>query len=127
MEIVGDGRVDGVRTKPVQGTSPEGSQGTDETQERFHVAGTVIIAGEQEPGGSFAQYLAGHLKLNTGGTVWVDEEALITSRAGVFAGGDLTSGGDLVVSACADGRRAALSIDRYLRTPSRESGPEEAS
>jgi len=34
---------------------------------------------------------------------------------GVFAGGDVVRGPDLVVTALHDGRRAAEAIDRYLR------------
>ena len=52
-----------------------------------------------------------------------DRKALIqvdpagrTSRPGVFAGGDNVNGADLVVTALADGRRAAGSIAAYLAT-----------
>jgi len=38
-----------------------------------------------------------------------------TSRPGVFAGGDNVNGADLVVTALADGRRAAEAIDAYLK------------
>jgi len=56
-----------------------------------------------------------------------DRKALIqvddggrTSRPGVFAGGDNVNGADLVVTALADGRRAAEAISEYLRqTPAR--------
>ena len=40
-----------------------------------------------------------------------------TSRRGVFAGGDNVNGADLVVTALADGRRAAEAIHRYLQSP----------
>jgi glutamate synthase (NADPH) small chain len=39
-----------------------------------------------------------------------------TSRRGVFAGGDNVNGADLVVTAMADGRRAAGAIHEYLRS-----------
>jgi glutamate synthase (NADPH/NADH) small chain len=52
-----------------------------------------------------------------------DRKALIqvdplgrTSRPGVFAGGDNVNGADLVVTALADGRRAADAIQAYLQT-----------
>ena len=38
-----------------------------------------------------------------------------TSRPGVFAGGDCVNGADLVVTAMADGRKAAVAIDTYLK------------
>jgi len=40
--------------------------------------------------------------------------AFETSRAGVFAGGDCVNGADLVVTALADGRRAAEAMHTYL-------------
>lgn len=43
------------------------------------------------------------------GRILVDE-AMMTSKRGVFAGGDLVRGGGLVVEAVADGRKAAESI-----------------
>ena len=46
-------------------------------------------------------------------TVRVDEDYQ-TTRPGVFAGGDTVRGADLVVTAMADGRRAALAIQHYL-------------
>ena len=39
-----------------------------------------------------------------------------TSRPGVFAGGDNVNGADLVVTALADGRRAAEAMDAYLNS-----------
>jgi len=41
-----------------------------------------------------------------------------TSRKGVFSGGDCVTGPDIVVTAMAAGRRAAWSIDTYLKTQS---------
>jgi glutamate synthase (NADPH/NADH) small chain len=49
------------------------------------------------------------------GLILVDQETGATTRPGVFAGGDATTGPDLVVTACAAGRKAAQGIDRYLR------------
>jgi glutamate synthase (NADPH/NADH) small chain len=44
----------------------------------------------------------------------VDPETMKTSVAGVFAGGDNVNGADLVVTALADGHRAAAAIEQYL-------------
>ena len=46
-------------------------------------------------------------------TLRVDEDSA-TTRPGVFAGGDTVRGADLVVTAMADGRRAAEAIHDYL-------------
>jgi glutamate synthase (NADPH/NADH) small chain len=48
--------------------------------------------------------------------VAVHPETFETSRKGVFAGGDCVNGADLVVTALADGRRAAEAIHQYLAT-----------
>jgi len=44
-----------------------------------------------------------------------DPETLQTNLPAVFAGGDAVNGADLVVTALADGHRAAAAIDHYLR------------
>ncbi len=45
----------------------------------------------------------------------VDPETMETNIPGVYAGGDNVNGADLVVTALADGHRAAEAIDGYLR------------
>ncbi len=47
--------------------------------------------------------------------VAIDSETGETNRPGVFAGGDCVNGADLVVTAMADGRKAAVAIDSYLK------------
>jgi len=53
------------------------------------------------------------LKSDRKALIEVDEGGR-TSRPGVFAGGDNVNGADLVVTALADGRRAATAISAYL-------------
>lgn len=48
--------------------------------------------------------------------IQVDPKTGSTTRAGVFAGGDNVNGADLVVTALADGRRAANAIHDYLNS-----------
>ena len=55
-----------------------------------------------------------NLSLGRGNTIQVDPETLATSREGVFAGGDAKSGPASVIEAIADGRQAAIFIDKYL-------------
>ena len=55
----------------------------------------------------------GELKLTPSGTIMVDD-ALRTSREGVFAGGDVVLGPATLVEAIAQGKRAALSIASFL-------------
>ncbi|NUP89603.1 MAG: FAD-dependent oxidoreductase [Candidatus Sumerlaeia bacterium] len=48
------------------------------------------------------------------GTLIVDPHTQMTTIRGVFAGGDVTRGPDVVITAIADGKRAAEAIDRHL-------------
>jgi glutamate synthase (NADPH) small chain len=54
------------------------------------------------------------LATTTRGTVSADPQSGATSIPGVFAGGDITTGGATVILALGAGRRAAASIDRWL-------------
>jgi len=49
------------------------------------------------------------------GTIETDPEVLQTERKGVFAGGDVVTGPADVITAISQGKRAAISIDQYLR------------
>jgi len=53
----------------------------------------------------------------------VDETTFATSRPGVYAGGDIVTGGATVILAAGAGKRAARSIDQYLRGGSNGSEP----
>jgi glutamate synthase (NADPH/NADH) small chain len=46
----------------------------------------------------------------------VADENGVTSRKGVFAGGDIVSGAATVILAMGAGKSAAKAIDEYLRT-----------
>ncbi len=48
------------------------------------------------------------------GTFVTDNDTLMTRVKGVFAGGDVVRGSDTVITAIADGKKAACSIDKYL-------------
>ena len=51
------------------------------------------------------------------GTILIDPETLMSTAPGIFAAGDIAFGPRLIISATADGKRAAEQIDRYLRGP----------
>ena len=48
------------------------------------------------------------------GTFIINDNTLMTTMDGVFAGGDVARGPDTVIQAIADGKKAAISIDKYL-------------
>ncbi|WP_349399026.1 NADPH-dependent glutamate synthase [Clostridium perfringens] len=55
------------------------------------------------------------LKTNKRGCLLVDEESLSTSLKGIYAGGDAVTGAATVILAMGAGKKAAKSIDSYLR------------
>ncbi|MBN8547547.1 MAG: NADPH-dependent glutamate synthase [Ignavibacteria bacterium] len=55
------------------------------------------------------------IDFNKWGNILVDEATMKTSKKGVFAGGDIVTGGATVILAMGAGRKAATAIDEYLR------------
>ncbi|MDD5766322.1 MAG: NADPH-dependent glutamate synthase [Candidatus Marinimicrobia bacterium] len=56
------------------------------------------------------------LKCNKWGNILVNDTSGRTSKRGVFAGGDIVSGGATVILAMGEGRNAAKSIDEFIKT-----------
>ena len=54
------------------------------------------------------------MEYNKWGNIVVDEETMKTSKKGVFAGGDIVTGGATVILAMGAGRVAAKAIDEYI-------------
>lgn len=93
------------RRRPVQ---VEGSN--------FHIeADVMVIAIGQSPSPLIPQTTP-DLQTAKSGIVMVDKNTMKTSKKGVFAGGDLVTGGATVILAMGQGRVAAKAIDEYLRT-----------
>ncbi len=80
--------------------------------EFIYPADTVVLAIGYNPDDLLEKTTPG-LRTTHWKTVRVDEDYQ-TTRPGVFAGGDTVRGADLVVTAMADGRRAAEAIQHYL-------------
>ncbi|MGA2498617.1 MAG: FAD-dependent oxidoreductase, partial [Tepidisphaeraceae bacterium] len=55
------------------------------------------------------------LKVNEKGYIQIDADGM-TSKPGVFAGGDIVRGAATVILAMGDGKRAATAMDQYLAT-----------
>jgi len=76
-------------------------------------ADTVIFAIGQVPELGLVDGVSG-IKTTRRHTLEVDSVTLATGKEGVFAAGDAVTGTTSVIEAIAAGRRAAISIDRYL-------------
>jgi NADH-quinone oxidoreductase subunit F len=79
--------------------------------EHVVAADTLIAAISEEPD---TEFLKGRVALTKWGAVAVNDETLMTSRQGVFAGGDAIRGPSTVIEAIRDGKTAAESIDKFL-------------
>jgi formate dehydrogenase (NADP+) beta subunit len=77
-------------------------------------ADSIILAIGQQADLSFLKP-EDQVELTPQGTVKVDRNTLATSAPGLFAGGDVAFGPRNLIEAVANGKRAALSIDDYLR------------
>lgn len=122
VEIVGDGKVEGVKVVETRLGAPD-AKGRRKPEvvpgsEQIIPADRVVIAFGFRP--SPAPWFAQHaLKLHDDGRVKVNGAVLAkhkfqTANEKVFAGGDMVRGSDLVVTAVFEGREAAQGILDYL-------------
>jgi glutamate synthase (NADPH/NADH) small chain len=74
---------------------------------------TVVIAIGQSPNPIIQQTTEG-LETTRWGTIITDEETMLSSIDGVYAGGDVVSGAATVISAMGAGKRAAKAINDYI-------------
>lgn len=124
LAFEGDGRVTGLRGRRVE--FPAFDPGVARKRPRDKVEGENVsldvdlvliaigFAGAERDDSLFEQLQVGFGENNT---ISVDDHA--TSVPGVFAAGDCVLGADLIVSAIAQGRECARSVDRYLRGETR--------
>jgi glutamate synthase (NADPH/NADH) small chain len=74
----------------------------------------VAIIGVGTTANPLVQSTTPDLKTNKRNYIVADPETLRTSKRGVFAGGDIVTGGATVILAMGAGRKAAVSIHEYL-------------
>lgn len=114
QEVIGDGKVEKIRLLNYVLGEPDASErrrpvevfGTEFTLD----VDTVISAVSQGVTVDAGQ----DLKLTRWGTIETDERTCATNISGVYAGGDCARGPQNVITAIAEGKRAAASIDMYL-------------
>jgi NADPH-dependent glutamate synthase beta subunit-like oxidoreductase len=75
---------------------------------------TIIMAIGQAPNLAFLTPEDG-VDVSPRGLIAINPQMLMTSAVGVFAGGDCVFGPRLIIDSVADGKRAAVGIDEYLR------------
>jgi NADPH-dependent glutamate synthase beta subunit-like oxidoreductase len=92
--------------------SPKFAEGT----ESVIPCDTVILAIGQSSDTSFLKPADG-IETTRQGTLKINPDTLMTTAAGIFAAGDIAFGPRLIINAVADGKKAALEIDKYLRGP----------
>jgi glutamate synthase (NADPH/NADH) small chain len=78
----------------------------------------VIVAIGVSPNPLIPKSLPG-LEMNKWGTIKVDQDTMMSSIPGLFAGGDIVRGGATVILAMGDGRKAAAGINKYLSNGSK--------
>ena len=114
-----DGRLTGVELQRMELGEPDASgrrRPVPIPGELFsHDADLAVIAVGNQPNPLLLSTCP-ELERSRWGTIVVDEETGRTSLAGVFAGGDIVTGGATVIRAMGAGRRAAASIEDWLRT-----------
>jgi NADH-quinone oxidoreductase subunit F len=86
----------------------------DEEDKKIVDADTVILAVGQGPDMSIIP-VDGDINRLPNGRLDYDTNTLATSAKGVFVGGDFVAGPAMAIDAIAAGRRASISIDKYLK------------
>jgi NADPH-dependent glutamate synthase beta subunit-like oxidoreductase len=89
--------------------NPQFIEGSEEVFE----ADTVVLAIGQSPDLSWIGP-DDNLKITPRGTLQTDPGTMATSRPDVFAGGDMAFGPRIIITAVAEGKRAARSISKFL-------------
>jgi len=89
--------------------NPQFIEGSEETVD----CDTVVLAIGQSADLSWIRP-EDNLKLTPRGTLQTDPQTMATSRPDVFAGGDVAFGPRIIITAVAEGKKAAISIAKFL-------------
>jgi glutamate synthase (NADPH/NADH) small chain len=82
----------------------------------FEMPVSLVIVATGTTANPLVQSTTPDLKTTRKGYIEVDPETMRTSKPGVFAGGDIVTGGATVILAMGAGRKAAAAMDAYLRS-----------
>ncbi len=116
--IIGkDGKVvalETLKTKSVFDENRRFSPAFYENSESQIECDTIIMAIGQAPRLDFFRP-EDKVEISPRGLIAVNPQTLMTSAPGIFAGGDCVFGPRLIIDSVADGKRAAVGIDEFLR------------
>jgi NADPH-dependent glutamate synthase beta subunit-like oxidoreductase len=122
-EILLDDRGDvrGMRARIMKLGEPDerGRRKPEPTDQTVELACDTVIYALGTKANPIIGRATGGLALDKRGYIAADERTQATNLPGVFAGGDIVTGGATVILAMSAGRRAARAIATYLRDPQR--------
>jgi glutamate synthase (NADPH/NADH) small chain len=121
VELIGDGKgwLTGVRVTRMELGEPDESgrrRPVPVEGSEYVIPASVCIVAVGTSANPLVQSTTPDLKTNRKNYIEADPETLRTSKCGVFAGGDIVTGGATVILAMGAGRKAAASIAQYLET-----------
>jgi NADPH-dependent glutamate synthase beta subunit-like oxidoreductase len=124
VEVIGkNGRMSGLKCLKMELGEPDASGRRRpvpiEGSEFVIEAENLIAAIGQRPDIKFVPEDSG-LEITRWNTFAVDQETFQTNVPGIFSAGDVETGPDIAIRACANGRKAALGIARYIEAKRRE-------
>lgn len=121
VELIGDeqGRLKEVKLIRMELGEPDSSgrrRPVPKAGSEFTLPASVAIVAVGTTANPLIQSTTPDLQTNKRGYIAVNDDSLATSKPGVFAGGDIVTGGATVILAMGAGRKAAASIHQYLTT-----------
>jgi len=121
VQMVGDekGWLTGVKCVRMELGAPDQSgrrRPVEINGSEFVLPANVVIIGVGTTANPLIQSTTPDLETNKHNYILADPETMRTSKHGVFAGGDIVTGGATVILAMGAGRKAAVSIHEFLVT-----------
>ncbi len=121
VELIGDekGWLTGARCVRMELGEPDESGRRSPVEikgSEFILPANVLIIGVGTNANPLVQASTPDLKTTSRNYIVADPQTTRTSKRGVFAGGDIVTGGATVILAMGAGRKAAKQIDEYLRS-----------
>jgi glutamate synthase (NADPH/NADH) small chain len=119
VELIGDekGQLQSIKLIRMELGEPDSSgrrRPVPKAGSEFTIPASVAIVAVGTTANPLIQSTTPDLQTNKRGYISVNEETLATSKKGVFAGGDIVTGGATVILAMGAGRKAAKGIHEYL-------------